>query len=191
MDSPVNSYLKEFQTVFQGIDAEPIEAAVEMILKTIRQGHAIYVAGNGGSAATANHFAADFGKNVVKEDDHRPSILSVCANMAAVTAYANDEGFQYAFSRQMTNLLKKDDLVVVISASGNSPSVLECIKLARRREAHVIAMTGFSGGECKAQADICLHAPGRDYEIIEDMHMMFCHILVYATKLSLNAAKES
>lgn len=175
-------YLKLMASLIDKLDAEACARAVALVQETIRRGNAVFIAGNGGSAATANHFAADFGKNVVKGDEGRPRVMSLCCNMSAVTAYANDEGYEYAFSRQLTNWAEKDDLLIVISASGNSPSVVEAARLMHRRGGKVIAMTGFTGGKLREMADVCLHAPDDRYETVEDAHSVFAHLIVSCMK---------
>lgn len=169
------------------IDADKLNEAVELVYNTFKQGKAIFAAGNGGSAATVNHFVADFGKNVVMANEGRPRIMSLSCNMSSVTAYANDEGYEYAFSRQLANWCEEGDLLIVVSASGNSPSVVEALKLAHQRGAKVIAMTGFKGGKLMEMADICLHADDTYYETVEDAHSIFCHLIVSCVKAKVNA----
>ncbi|MBE6702087.1 MAG: SIS domain-containing protein [Ruminococcaceae bacterium] len=175
-------YLDSMIDLIGRSDTEKLDDAADMIADTLKKRNAIFVTGNGGSAATANHFVADFGKNVVKGNENRPRVMSLCCNMAAVTAYANDEGYENAFSRQLTNWMEAGDLLIVISASGNSPSVLEACNMAHGKGGKVIAMTGFSGGKLKEISDICLHADDTAYETVEDAHSVFCHLLVSLLK---------
>ena len=179
------NYLELMKELVERVDREKLDAAVAEIVATIKRGNAIFVAGNGGSAATANHFVADFGKNIVKGNDGRPKIMSLCCNVAAVTAYANDEGYEKSFSRQLTNWLREGDLLVVISASGNSPSVVEATKMAHNKGGKVIGMTGFTGGKLKEICDIWLHADDAYYETVEDMHSIFCHLIVFCVREEL------
>ena len=175
-------YLDSVIALLGRCDAKKLDEAADMIADALKSRRAIFVAGNGGSAATANHFVADFGKNVVKGNENRPRIMSLCCNMSAVTAYANDEGYENAFSRQLTNWMESGDILVVISASGNSPSVVEACHMAQKKGGKVIAMTGFSGGKLKELSDICLHADDTAYETVEDAHSVFCHLLVSLLK---------
>lgn len=176
------NYLDSVIELLQRCDGAQLDAAVEWIFEALQNRRAIFVAGNGGSAATANHFVADFGKNVVKGNENRPRIMSLCANMSSVTAYANDEGYENAFSRQLTNWMEAGDLLIVISASGNSPSVVEACHTAHKRGGKVIAMTGFGGGRLREMSDICLHADDSTYETVEDAHSVFCHLIVSLLK---------
>jgi len=148
-------------------------------------GKSCSAAGNGGSAATANHFVGDFSKNVVPGNEGRPKVMSLCCNMSSVTAYANDEGYENAFSRQLVNWIMPGDVLIVISASGNSPSVVEAAKLAREKGGRVIAMTGFTGGKLMEISDVCLHADDTRYETVEDAHSTFCHLIVSCVKSRL------
>ena len=180
------NYLQLMEQLIQKADTEQLDAAVDEIIATIKRGNAIFVAGNGGSAATANHFVADFGKNIVKDNEGRPKIMSLCCNMAAVTAYANDEGYQNSFSRQLTNWMQEGDLLIVISASGNSPSVVEASDMAHKKGGKVIAMTGFTGGKLKELSDICLYADDTYYETVEDAHSIFCHLIVFCVRQQIS-----
>lgn len=175
-------YLESVRSLLARCDDGKLDAAADLIASAIKSRNAIFVAGNGGSAATANHFVADFGKNVVKGNENRPRVMSVCCNMSSVTAYANDEGYENTFSRQLTNWMEAGDVLIVISASGNSPSVVEACNLAHQRGGKVIAMTGFTGGKLKEISDICLHADDTAYETVEDAHSVFCHLLVSLLK---------
>ena len=180
-------YLNMMKELIVGLDCKPIEEAVDILMKAIADGRAIFVAGNGGSAATANHFAADLGKNVVHGNEGRPRVMSLCCNMSSVTAYANDEGYGNAFSRQLANWGEKDDVLIVISASGNSPSVVRAAEFMHSRGGNVIAMTGFGGGKLMEISDVCLHAPDDHYETVEDAHSIFCHLIVSCIKSRINA----
>jgi len=176
------NYLDSVIDLLKRCDDTQLNAAVELIFDALQSRRAIFVAGNGGSAATANHFVADFGKNVVKGNDNRPRVMSLCCNMSSVTAYANDEGYENSFSRQLTNWMEAGDLLIVISASGNSPSVVEACHTAHKRGGKVIAMTGFGGGRLKELCDVCLHADDNAYETVEDAHSVFCHLIVSLLK---------
>jgi D-sedoheptulose 7-phosphate isomerase len=180
-----SKYLDMMKSLMDKIDADAASDAAWLLYNTVKSGRSIFVAGNGGSAATANHFAADFGKNVVLADEGRPRVMSLCCNMSSVTAYANDEGYENAFYRQLTKWAESDDVLVVISASGNSPSVVKAAEFMHSRGGKVIAMTGFSGGKLRLIADICLHADDDHYETVEDAHSVFCHMIVSCIKAEL------
>ena len=163
-------------------DEKQLEAAVDLIYETMINKKTVFVAGNGGSAATANHFAADFGKNVVLGDEGRPRVMSLCNDASSITAYANDEGYEKAFYRQMANWAGSGDTLIVISASGNSPSVVRAAEFMHSRGGKVIAMTGFGGGRLREIADVSLYIDEHRYETVEDTHAVFCHLIVSCVK---------
>ena len=180
------TYFQIIKDLTNKADPAAAEQAVEVIYQAMENKKTIFVAGNGGSAATANHFAADFGKNVVKGNKNRPRIMSLCCNMGSLTAYANDEGYDQVFARQMTNWAEAGDVLVVISASGNSQNAVNAAKLMQKLGGKVIAMTGFSGGALKELADVSLHIPENRYETVEDIHSVFCHMIVSCIKERVN-----
>jgi D-sedoheptulose 7-phosphate isomerase len=161
-------------------------AAIEKIAKAFegaeKQGRTVFVMGNGGSAATASHLACDWSKTAERNGKRLLRCMSLNDNVAFMTAIGNDLGYEEMFSRQLENLLQKDDIVVLISGSGNSPNVLKAAKLAGKRGAMTVAMTGFSGGKLRKMADICLHIPSDQYGVIEDMHMAAGSILAFYMK---------
>lgn len=138
----------------------------------------IFFIGNGGSAATASHFANDLAIGTrLKTKPFRA--MSLTDNNAILTAIANDDGYQFVFSKQLDVLARPGDLIVAISASGNSPSIIEAVKLAKGRDCQVIGLTGFNGGELKDMADYCIHvdtAQG-EYGPVEDIHMVMDHLI--------------
>ena len=171
-------YLNDIKNLLGCVDASALDSAVSCLIRAVTERKTLFTAGNGGSASTANHFAADFGKNVTGADGIRPRVIPLSAAIAAITAYANDDGYENAFASQLECLVTERDVLLVISASGNSPSVVKAAELAKAHRATVIAMTGFEGGALAGLADIHLHAPDRRYETVEDAHMVFCHLLV-------------
>ena len=176
------NYLKALTTQVHNIDLENLSLAVNVLQKTYESGHTIFVMGNGGSAATANHFAADFEKNAVGEDRHPPKIVSLASAVEKILAYGNDYAFDTVFARQLDCLATVGDTAVFISASGNSPNIIEAVKTAKKMGVHSIGLTGFSGGLLKETADICLHVPFDSYEITEDLHSIYLHMIVCTFK---------
>ncbi len=186
MINNISEYRQDIIRLSEEMNPEKIENVCKALLKAYYQNKQIFVAGNGGSAGTANHFVCDFGKNAVKSDAHRPHVLSLCANMEVVTALANDFSYDEIFSQQLKNLMKDGDLLLLISASGNSPNVVKAAEYAKSCGGTVIGFAGFSGGKLQELADICICVPSESYEQIEDIHMMLTHILVcYFKELKL------
>ena len=115
-------YQEELIAEIRRIDPVVFDHCIRILLDAYRNNRQVFIAGNGGSAATANHFVCDFGKNATRSDRRRFRILSVCDNIAKVTAIANDISFDEVFRHQLGNLMQPDDVLIVISASGNSPA---------------------------------------------------------------------
>jgi len=182
MQTKIQTYRSEFVKLLADIDLDALTRAAETVAKHYASDKQIFVAGNGGSAALAIHFAADFGKNVAGSSGKHPRILSLCCNAATITALANDCGYENTFSFQLRNLMNSGDLAVLISASGNSPNIIEAAKFAKSGGATVIGLTGFSGGVLKELSDVNLHVPSNVYELVEDAHSFFCHAIVTACK---------
>jgi len=178
----IKSYHTDFAQIFADFDLESLSKAARLVADHYAADKQIFTAGNGGSAATAIHFAADFGKNVAGPNDKHPRIMSLCCNTAALTALGNDCGYENTFSFQLRSLMNPGDLVVLVSASGNSPNIVEAAKVAKAGGASVIGLSGFSGGKLKELADVSIHVPCDVYELVEDAHSFFCHAIVTACK---------
>ena len=118
----------------------------ETLYRAYRNEKQVFTAGNGGSASTASHMAADLGKNTIGPNMPRFRIVSLSENAAIVTALANDLGYESVFSEQLTNLIRAGDVLIVVSASGNSPNILRAIRYAQKQSAEVVGLLGFDGG---------------------------------------------
>jgi D-sedoheptulose 7-phosphate isomerase len=145
------------------------------IAAAIRQAPRIFIAGNGGSAAIANHMCCDVTKGC------RPYILdtvSLVANPSMLTAIANDIGYDETISYQLdTSLIYSTDVLILISSSGNSPNIVKAAKKAKKLGSKVIGFTGFDGGQLKKLADLNFHVPSDNYGIIEDIHSSAMHAI--------------
>ena len=141
----------------------------------------VYLIGNGGSAATAIHMACD----LVKKCNIKA--IALTANIANITAFANDVSYDDAFSEQLRVFLEKGDVVIAISASGESKNVIKAVRLARSKGNMVIALTGFMmGGKLAKLADISLVVKSNSYGVVEDVHMTFNHILSKVLSMQKN-----
>ncbi len=174
----VDRYFKHLQEVIQAVDSKPIGEFIELVLQCRDNGRSLFFIGNGGSAATASHFANDIAIGTLAED---PPIraLSLTDNSAVMTAIANDFGYDFVFSKQVEKLMKEKDVLVCISASGNSPNILKAAHLAKEKfGASIVSITGFDGGALKALGDIQIHIPTEkgEYGPVEDLHMIVDHI---------------
>lgn len=172
------SYIDYLKQILDGIDVQSIRRFVETILDARERGATVFFIGNGGSAATASHFANDlsFGTN----DYEKPfRVVSLTDNAAVITAIGNDFGYDEIFSRQLRVHGKTGDVVVAISASGNSPNLLRAFDHAKSAGIKAIAITAFDGGKLKELADACVHVPTapREYGPAEDAHMILDHLI--------------
>ncbi len=165
----------------------------ELLYRAYRDGKHVFTLGNGGSASTASHMAADLAKNTIEQNMRRFRILSLNDNASLLTALANDLGYENVFSEQLKNLIRAGDLLIVISGSGNSPNVVAAIEYARERSAEVAAIVGFGGGRAAELADLAIVVHSDHYGIVEDLHLVINHILVdhFKERLSDERAWEA
>ena len=154
---------------------EQIDAVAELLYRAYLNGKQVFVMGNGGSAATASHFASDLSKNTVVPGRRRFRAICLNDNLPVITALANDLGYESIFVEQMRNLLRPGDVVVVVTGSGNSPNIIEALKYARTCSATTIAFLGFDGGKAKSLVDAYIHLECADYGLVEDFHYALGH----------------
>jgi len=160
------------------LDFAAIGKMVETLLDARSADKTIFFIGNGGSAATASHFANDIG--VGTRAPGKPfRALALTDNVAVMTAIANDDGYEQMFKQQLQILMKDKDVLVAISASGNSPNVIAAVEYARSRESTVIGLSGFDGGKLKDLSDISIHVATTrgEYGPVEDIHMVMDHLI--------------
>jgi phosphoheptose isomerase/UTP-glucose-1-phosphate uridylyltransferase len=160
----------------QKLDRRSVWQVIAALMEAWRAGRQVFIVGNGGSAATASHMANDLGKLVVPGQP-RFRAIALTDNVSLMTAWANDVAYERIFAEQLLNLCQKDDLLIAISCSGNSPNVLRCVEAARTLGARVIALTGDQGGCLKSMADVCVFAPAPDIGQQEDIHLALNHMI--------------
>ena len=153
-----------------------INKSVESIVLALKNGNKIFFAGNGGSAADAQHLTAEFTGRFYKE---RTPLAAIClnTNVSSITAIANDYGYSEVFLRQITALAKKGDILVGITTSGNSENIIKAFQYAKENEILTIALTGEKGGDLKNYADILLNVPSCDTPRIQESHITIGHII--------------
>jgi D-sedoheptulose 7-phosphate isomerase len=156
--------------------ADAIAAIAERYEATLRGGGTLYFAGNGGSAADAQHVATEY---VVRYQTNRPAMRAVAltTDTSLLTACANDMGFDEVFARQVEALTKPGDLLVLHSTSGESPNVVRAAQAARARGIGVVALLGRSGGELRDLADVALVIPSDDTARIQELHLAIEHVI--------------
>ncbi|MDR2110567.1 MAG: SIS domain-containing protein [Spirochaetaceae bacterium] len=180
----LDGYGADLTGALKNLDAGEFEKIIAILAEAYKKDRQIFIAGNGGSAGSANHFVCDFGKNAVPfgSGKRRFRIISLSDNTEKITAVGNDIAFEEIFRFQLVNLMNEGDVLMVISASGNSPNVIRACEYAREKNARIIALAGFDGGKIRGFADAAMVVPLRSYEQIEDIHLVILHMIVYYIK---------
>jgi D-sedoheptulose 7-phosphate isomerase len=179
---PMDNYFDDQLEILRQTPRAPLEPILDLLERARAQRRHIFVFGNGGSASTASHFAADLVKNTVRS--HMPRFMVTCLNdnIATFSAYANDDGYECVFAEPLISLSDPGDVAIAISASGNSPNVIRAIRAANERGLITVGLVGMTGGKLKELARHCIVVPSDSYEHIEDIHLMLCHALVATIK---------
>ena len=172
-------HMNGLRAVLRRVDLASIERAVERLRFARDNAGTVYVAGNGGSAATASHWVNDLGKATKRSGRAPMRVMCLSDNASWLTALANDDGYEEVFSGQLENFARDHDLLVVISASGNSPNLVRAVEVACERGVDTIALLGFDGGTLKDRVSECIWLSTEQdaYELVEDAHSVICHIL--------------
>ncbi len=163
--------------MLQAISLPNLEAVLQLLEDAYRNGHRIFIMGNGGSAATASHFALDLAKNTIMPGVPRLKAISLTDHVPLITAWSNDTAYEHIFAEQLANMIEPGDVAIGISASGNSPNVINALRLAREYHAATIGLLGTKGGKIKDMVDAYVLAPGQNIEQEEDAHMILAHVI--------------
>ncbi len=176
----LDSYKVRLNRLLDSIDTNILKSIIDAMVNAFKNDNTLYVCGNGGSAATASHMQADFRFFVRYFTDFRPKVVALTDNIPLMTAISNDNSYQDVFVEQMKGMFNKGDLLLAISASGNSPNVIKAVEYAKELGGKTIGFCGFSGGKLKELSDMPLYTPNedKDYGPIEDLHMILNHVLV-------------
>lgn len=178
MRKRTHEHLNAMKAVIALLRIEEIEAGAHLLSEALRHGRAVYICGNGGSASTASHLAVDLGKNVRPSTGSRMRVASLTDNVPWLTAVANDQGYADCFAEQLRNYLQPGDLVIGISASGDSDNVVRAFEFARDTGADRLALIGFDGGRLARLATNRIWVDSYDYGIVESVHLLVAHVLV-------------
>jgi D-sedoheptulose 7-phosphate isomerase len=173
-----SAYFDYLSKVLKSIDTNSISNFIQLLMKARDQESNIFFIGNGGSAATASHFANDL--SIGTNSYTKPfKAISLTDNQAIITAIANDYGYEDIFVRQLKVLGKKNDLLIAISASGNSPSLIKAFEYAKSAGINTVGITAFDGGKIKQMSDLSIHVPTKEKEYgpAEDAHMILDHLI--------------
>ena len=179
----LKNYVNKLSEAIFFSNLQSINKAMLQIEKTIKRNNTIFVCGNGGSAAIANHYVCDYLKFLRQKTKYKPKVISLSNNIETITAISNDFDNKKIFSFQAESLCKKNDLVIIISSSGNSKNIIELLRFTKKKKIKTIGFSGFNGGELKKKADISVHIKTDNYGTAEDSHHLLMHsILQYLIK---------
>ena len=173
----INQYFNELEEMLRSISRPHLEQVLFLLEDAYRNGHRIFIMGNGGSAATASHFALDLAKNTIMTGAPRLKAISLTDHVPLITAWSNDTAYEHIFAEQLANMIEPGDVVIGISASGNSPNVINALRLAKQTQAATIGLLGAKGGKIKDMVDAYVLAPGQNIEQEEDAHMILAHVI--------------
>ncbi|MGI9059428.1 MAG: D-sedoheptulose-7-phosphate isomerase [Ktedonobacteraceae bacterium] len=173
----ITRYFSELEQMLQAISLPNLEAVLQLLEDAYRNGHRIFIMGNGGSAATASHFALDLAKNTIMPGVPRLKAISLTDHVPLITAWSNDTAYEHIFAEQLANMIEPGDVAIGISASGNSPNVINALRMARGYHAATIGLLGAKGGKIKDMVDAYVLAPGQNIEQEEDAHMILAHVI--------------
>jgi D-sedoheptulose 7-phosphate isomerase len=172
------NYIKKLTQAFESIDDEMLKLFVNNIDEAWQNKRNIFICGNGGSAANANHICNDFIYGIKKSFGGGVKMVSLSSNESVLTCLANDVGYEYVFSEQLSVLGREKDLLIVLSGSGNSKNIIEVIKCARKLGISTLGILGYDGGVCKALLDVSVHFPINDMQISEDLQLILSHMVM-------------
>lgn len=178
----IQNYISILQKTIDQLPRQLIADVVDVLQDARLRGNNVFIMGNGGSASTASHFVCDLAKNTRHEGLPHFRVIGLTDNMAIFSAYANDEGYESVFAQQLANLIQPKDVVIAISASGNSQNVLNAIEEAQKHDVFTIGFTGFDGGRLGQMVSINLHVKSSIIEHVEDIHLILEHIIVKTIK---------
>jgi D-sedoheptulose 7-phosphate isomerase len=180
-----SEFAKDYLTDLKGVlDRLPL-AELDKIVAAIETAHAagkqIFVIGNGGSAATASHMMNDLNKGTLGHKGDAPwkrfKVIALTDNVSLMTAWANDTNFNTVFAEPLKNLANRGDVLIAISASGNSPNIIAAVEAAKQIGLTVLGLGDFTGGKLAQLADACFVVPSNGYGPVEDVHMILDHII--------------
>ena len=172
------NYLKILNNSILKSNIKNIERAAMEIKKASENKKTIFVCGNGGSAAISNHYVCDYLKFLRQHSKLRPKVISLSSTIETITAISNDFSYDQVFKYQAESLFEKNDLLIIISSSGNSKNVKEVLKFAKTKKVKTIGFSGFNGGYLKKNCNISVHINSMNYGISEDAHHIIMHIML-------------
>ncbi|HLI89139.1 MAG TPA: SIS domain-containing protein [Ktedonobacteraceae bacterium] len=173
----ISNYFSELEQMVHTISLTHLQQVLQLLEQAYHDGRRLFIMGNGGSAATASHFALDLAKNTIMPGAPRLKAISLTDHVPLITAWSNDTAYEHIFAEQLSNLIEPGDVAIGISASGNSLNVINALQLAKRSRAYTIGLLGAKGGRIKDMVDAYVLAPGQNIEQEEDAHMILAHVI--------------
>lgn len=174
----ITEYLNKLKQTIDLISKDDLNKLMNILMEAKEEGRMVFTMGNGGSASTASHYCCDFNKGVSLGEEKMFKFLCLNDNIATMMAYANDHGYEEIFVGPLKNFVKKNDVVIGISGSGNSINVVKALELANNVGAITVGLTGYSGGKIKEICRHNVHIPVNDMQIAEDLHLVLDHCMM-------------
>src|SRR6266852_3500319 len=173
----INTYFTDLEHMLRTVSLPHLQRVIRLLERAYLDNHRMFIMGNGGSAATASHFALDLAKNTIMPGAPRLKAISLTDHVPLITAWSNDIAYEHIFSEQLANMVEVGDVVIGISASGNSANVINALNLAKQYRATTVGLLGAKGGKMKDMVDAYILAPGQNIEQEEDAHMILAHVI--------------
>ena len=180
MKDYLEKYVSEQRSALESIPLAAVENLINDFKKALQEDRQIFVFGNGGSASNASHFVTDLGKSASDKTYRRFRCISLNESLSWITAIGNDYTYEDIFVRQLQNYARKDDMVMVLSVSGNSPNLVKAIEWCKQNGVYSIALLGGQKGKLAELADKSVIIDSTHYGRVEDCQMHICHMICYA-----------
>ncbi len=177
MNPHIKAHIEQTASVIEALDQAALDEAFIQVKQCIDRGGIIYTCGNGGSGATASHFAGDIMKGLSYGKTKRCKAICLNDNMTALMAISNDASYAEIFVEPLKNMLTPNDVLVALTGSGNSENIIQALHYAKQVGASSVLLCGFDGGDAKPLADCVVHVPVDQMEVAETAHMAVCHAL--------------
>ena len=196
-DDNYTKYLGELKGVIDQFPLAALKRVADILFHAYENDRAIFLFGNGGSAALASHLATDLAKGThfpgppSMKNVRRMRVLALTDNTPLMTAWSNDLSYEEVFSGQLETFVRARDVAFGISGSGNSPNVLRALELARRSGATTVGFAGFGGGKMKELLDCAVVLDSHNMQVVEDAHVILSHLLFLDLKARIEAKAES
>jgi D-sedoheptulose 7-phosphate isomerase len=178
----LHEYIADLQDTLDRLPLDKIEEGIQLLIEARLYQKQIFIMGNGGSAATASHFVCDLLKGARQTGLPPFRAISLNDSIPLMLAFSNDEGYETVFANQLAVLANPGDIVICISASGNSKNILRAVEAAEQASAITIGFTGFDGGKLSSMVNLNIHIPSNCIEQVEDIHLMLEHMICTALR---------